>query len=617
MPTASVRNGEIWLESVWSDKERIKQVPGARWSASDVQWRLPLSWASCVVLRGVFGSQLVLDGSLRDWAALERTIRVDPAMASRDITGTEWGSNSEDALFNKLYPFQKAGVDFLDRAGSAVLGDDMGTGKTIQLLYTLHRQLAGAEPALVVCPNSMKGTWAREAKTWYPECTPYIVGGGAVARRKTLATAAADSSALVIINFESVRLHSRTAGYGSIRLARCVACGGTDSKVKESACEVHPRELNAIAFAAVVVDEAHRLKDPKAKQTRAIWALGEMASVRHRYAATGTAIANGIEDIWSIGHFVSPLEFPRKSAFVDRYCQPVFNQWGGMTTGGLNPATAAEFYKFFDPRYRRMNKARVLPFLPEKVRVSRYVQMTDKQAKAYDRIMDGVPVTKLESGALMVVKDDIVANTRLLQFSSAYMEETGLDKDGRPVFKMCDPSPKIDALMEIVEEMDGRQLAVCAMHESLISLAAARLEKAGISFGLITGPVKQWERDIYLSQFQKGELQVMLFTMAAGGVGLTMTAADTIVFLQRDWSAINNKQSEDRVHRIGSEKHQQVTIIDLIAEGTIEEGQIEKLMVKLAKMEQIHRDNPQAPEEEMSLVDIALHDTKAMFMAGL
>lgn len=595
MPTASVADGQIWLESVWSDKERIKQIPGARWSAAKVQWHLPLSWASCVVLRGVFGSQLVLGDSLRDWATLERTIRVDPAMAARDVTGTDGGNHSEDALFDKLYPFQKAGVEFLDRAGSAVLGDDMGTGKTIQLLYTLHRQLAGAEPALVVCPNSMKGTWAREAKTWYPGCTPYVVGGGAVTRRKTLAAAAADPSALVIINFESVRLHSRTAGYGSIRLARCAACGDKDSKVKETACEVHPRELNAIPFAMVVVDEAHRLKDPKAKQTRAIWALGEMPSVRHRYAATGTAIANGTEDIWSIGHFVSPLEFPRKSAFVDRYCQPVFNQWGGMTTGGLNPATAAEFYKFFDPRYRRMNKARVLPFLPEKVRVSRFVQMTDKQAKAYDRIMDGVPVTKLESGALMVVKDDIVANTRLLQFSSAYMDET---EPG--VFKMCDPSPKIDALMEIVEEMDGKQLAVCAMHEQLIELAAARLTKAGITFGKITGPVKQWERDIYLAQFQKGELQVMLFTMAAGGVGLTMTAADTIVFLQRSWSAIDNKQSEDRVHRIGSEKHQQVTIIDLIAEGTIEEGQIEKLLIKLAKMEQIHRDNPQYSDEDVA-----------------
>lgn len=597
MLTARVEDDRIELDSVWSDKERIKQIPGARWDGVKLRWHVPLSWASCVILRGVFGTSLVLDASLREWAKQERLLRVDPAMGTRDDAGEMPVDGPDDALFAKLYPFQKAGVVFLDMAGSGILGDDMGTGKTIQLLYTLKQQLGGQEPALVVCPNSMKGTWAREAKTWYPGCTPYVVSGGAVTRRKTLAAAAADPSALVIINFESVRLHSRTTGYGSIRLARCAACGDKDSKVKEAACEVHPRELNAIPFATIVVDEAHRLKDPKAKQTRAIWALGEMASVRHRYAATGTAIANGIEDIWSIGHFVSPLEFPRKSAFVDRYCQPTFNSWGGMTTGGLNPATAAEFYKFFDPRYRRMNKARVLPFLPEKVRVSRYVQMTDKQAKAYDRIMDGVPVTKLESGALMVVKDDIVANTRLLQFSSAYMDEV---EPG--VFKMCDPSPKVDALMEIIEEMNGRQLAVCAMHESLISLAATRLEKAGVSFGLITGPVKQWERDLYLAQFQKGELQVMLFTMAAGGVGLTMTAADTIVFLQRDWSAINNKQSEDRVHRIGSEKHQQVTIIDLITEGTIEEGQIEKLHIKLAKMEQIHRDNPKTTDEELELV---------------
>jgi len=595
----------IVLESDWSDKERIKEVPGASWDAKNYRWTLPLSWSSCVILRGVFGQDLVLDESLKGWAGAERVLRIDPAMALRDHTSAP--EHLYNGLYAKLYPFQRAGVAFLDAAGSAILGDDMGTGKTIQLLFTLQNKFAGLEPALVICPNSMKGTWKREAEIWYPSCTPYVVAGGAVARRKILDKAAADPSALVIINFESVRLHSRTAGFGSISLKRCAACGGTDPKTTETNCEAHARELNKIPFAAVIADEAHRLRDPNAKQTRACWAVAHGPSVRHRFAATGTIVEKGPENVWSIGHFVAPDDFPRKSKFVDRYCQPVFNASGFMTTGGLNPATKAEFFKFFDPRYRRMNKDRVLAQLPPKVRTTRYVQMTPQQLKVYEKIADGVPVTRLESGALMVVHADIAANTRLLQFSSAYMEHTGtkLDpKTGEYVdqYEMRDPSPKIDAMMELIEEMEGRSLAVCAVHSQLIDLAEKRLLKAGISYGKITGDVKQWERDLYLKKFQDGELQVMLFTMAAGGVGLTMTAADTILFLQRSWENILNLQSENRVHRIGSEKHQQVTIIDLVTEGSIEEGQIEKLQVKLAKLEEIQRDKA-APGADITTLE--------------
>lgn len=615
MPKAFVRGDRIEFESNWAEKEQIKLIPGASWDGKESCWHAPLSWATCVISRGIFGKQLELDESLRVWAKAERQLRVDGALAMRNEH--TWPDLPADgSLFSKLYDFQKAGVTFMEIAGSAVLGDDMGTGKTVQLLVTMERLLGGQEPALVICPNSMKGTWKREAEIWYPSCTPYVVAGSAVARRKTLTAAAADPSALVIINYESVRLHSRTAGYGSLRLVRCPACGGTDPKITEAKCEAHVRELNQMPFAAVVADEAHRLRDPQAKQTRACWAVAHGKTVRHRFGATGTIVEKGPENVWSIGHFVAPDDFPRKSKFVDRYCQPVFNQWGGMTTGGLNPATEKEFFAFFDPRYRRMNKDLVLKQLPPKVRTTRFVQMSDKQAKAYQQISAGM-TTRLDSGALMIAKADIAVNTRMLQFSSAYMEKTGTKLNPKTgehddVFVMRDPSPKIDAMMELIEEMQGQQLAVCAVHSQLIDLAEAHLLKAGITYGKITGDVKQWERDLYLAKFQKGELQVMLFTMAAGGVGLTMTAAHTILFLQRSWENILNLQSENRVHRIGSEGHQQVTIIDLVTEGTIEEGQIESLQVKLAKLEQIQRDKQRMAEEGKDVSELEAQEKELL-----
>jgi SNF2 family DNA or RNA helicase len=133
---------------------------------------------------------------------------------------------------------------------------------------------------------------------------------------------------------------------------------------------------------------------------------------------------------------------------------------------------------------------------------------------------------------------------------------------------------------DLLADMGDKPLVVAAVHKQLIDLAEARLIKAGISYGKITGDVPQWERDLYVQKFQAGELRVMLLTMQAGGVGITLTAADTMLRLQCSWSMIDNLQTVDRIHRIGAEVHQQVNIIDLVTAGTIEEDQVKKVQVK-------------------------------------
>lgn len=570
MAAAEYINGEIHVATVWNEKDLIKQVPGASWDKDEKIWKLPATWVACLQLRGVFGKDLVIGPELRGWAARTKANKIRPALELRDRVDLSndlpWYGNP------KLYDFQKAGVRFMLAAGSALLADEMGTGKTIQTLETLRLIQAttrDALPAAVVCPNSMKGTWAKEARTWFPDASPYVVAGSALQRRKVFEVASKDPNALVIINFESVRAHSRVLGFGSIALTE---------KEKQL------KELNVFGFRSVIVDEAHRLKDPKALQTRAVWAVGQGTKVLRRIALTGTPMANHPGDLWSILHFVAPMEFPRKSAFVDRYCLVSFNGWGGMEIKGVNPATKTEFYSVLDPRFRRMPKALVLPQLPEKVRVKRYVQMDAKQAKAYDEIASQL-ITRLDDGSLMVAKSDIGARVRLLQFSSSYMQQ---NEDG--TFTMKDPSPKLDAMMEIIDEMGGKSLTVCAESRQLIELAEKRLVKAGITYAVITGKTPQWDREAQLRDFQAGKLQIMLYTIKAGGVGLTMTRADTQLCLQRSWSMIDNKQADDRVHRIGSEIHDSVTLIDLVTEGTIEEDQIERLWEKAQRLEEIVRD---------------------------
>lgn len=593
MAVAELVGDQIVIDTVWNEKESIKKIPGATWDKDAKTWTLPLSWSACNQLRGIFGTALGIGSELRQWAKDQRAIWIDPAMALRDRLEADDLITQGPDINPDLYKFQVGGVRFLRTVGSALLGDEMGTGKTIQALETMRLiQLAegNALPAVIVCPNSVKPMWAREARKWFKFATPYVIEGTAAKRREQFKKAALDPTALVIINFEGVRSHSRVAGFGSIALKKCKACTPTGfAGVKEATCEVHPRELNTIPFQTVIVDEAHRIKDPKAKQTRAIWAVGANKTVLRRIAMTGTPIGNSPEDLWSIMHFVAPLEYPRKSAFVDRYCLATFNAWGGMDVKGLTPENKAEFHRIFDPRFRRMTKDMVLPQLPPKIRARRTVLMGDKQKKAYDQVADGM-ITRLDDGSVLIAKGNLAVQTRLIQFSSAYMEQTGTDLDGKPIYKMCDPSPKIDAFVDILDEMGTKQVVACAESIQLINLTAARLDKLGVSYAKITGEVSQWERDSQLADFQAGKLQVMLFTIKAGGTGLTMTAADTIVFLQRSWSMIENKQSEDRVHRIGSEIHESIQLIDLVAEDSIEEEQIDALWEKAERLEEITRD---------------------------
>lgn len=590
MAVAEYEDGVIKVATVWNEKDLIKQVPGASWDKDEKIWKLNPTWVACLQLRGVFGSSLVIGPRLRSWAALTKMDQITPALLLRDRTEPN-GPFQGNA---KLYDFQKAGVQFLLTTGSALLADEMGTGKTIQTLETLRLVQAKTQdalPAVVVCPNSMKGTWAREAKVWFPDASPYVVAGSALQRRKIFEAASKDANAIVIINFESVRAHSRVLGFGSIALK------DTEKQLKE---------LNVFGFRSVIVDEAHRLKDPKAQQTRAVWAVGQGVAVKRRIALTGTPLANHPGDLWSVMHFVSPAEFPRKSAFVDRYCLVTFNGWGGLEIKGVNPDNKQEFFNVLDPRFRRMPKALVLPQLPKKVPAKRYVQMDAKQKKAYDQLAAGL-ITRLDDGTLMIAKSDLSARTRLLQFSSSYM--CGDDADG---YTMCDPSPKIDAMEEILDEMGDEQVVFCAESRQLIELAEKRLIKLGISYSMITGKTPQWDREAQLRDFQKGTNRVMLFTIKAGGVGLTMTAADTIVFLQRSWSMIDNKQAEDRVHRIGSEVHDSIKVIDVVTEGTIEEQQIERLWEKAERLEEIVRDKAKLLAAGLSTEALDIEEQKLL-----
>lgn len=591
---ADIADSVITVEAAYDERDLIKQVPGARWNSRAKVWNLPLSWASCVALRGVFGERLEVGSELALWARYEHQERVEPATQLRGITA--WPEHWDWTGDPRLYPFQRAGVYWLLLTRAGLLGDEMGLGKSIQALAALEQGHPRTAPALIVAPNSLKEAWAKHAETWAPSFTPYVVGGSVIKRRKVLATAAEDPNALVIVNYEATRIHSRLAPYGSVRLARCIDCDPRtgDPELPETKCQMHAKELNTVAWNAVVFDEVHRLQDPRALQTRACWAIShgdfDDPEMKFRWGLSGTPQASHPGTLWSVMHAIAPREYPVRSTFLDRYAQLAWNSFGGMDIIGLNPEHRDEFFSFFDPRFRRMQKAIVAPHLPRIVRHTRWVDMAPKQRKAYKEMAEGL-MTSLGDD-LLVAANRLVAETRLLQLASSYAEvERGDPPDDPKTWqvKLIEPSPKVDEVLEIATLLGEEPFAVCAESRQLIDLTEARLLKHAISCVRITGAESPAEREANKQRFERGEARVILFTVQAGGEGLDIPRATTLVRIGRSWRVLINIQTVHRIHRLSS-TGDVVNIIDVVTRESNEEKQIVRLRVMEERLEEINRD---------------------------
>lgn len=616
--------GHVEVTAGYNDRHLVAQLPGSYYVKSSGSWAVPLSWPTCVMLRGLFGKNLTLGPELAAWAWKTRQERLDPATELRDVLDLNGaGYHLRERVFQmvalldgiendparnpsgrRLFPYQRVDLAFLVLNRRDILGNEPGLGKTGAVIRTLQvlRELGEDPfPALITCPNSLKRTvWAKELALWAPELTVSVVDGGMATRRKQLEVAAD----CYVINWEGLRLHSRLAPYGQQEL---------------TAAEKTPKELNHMSLRTAVFDEAHRGKGPRAQQTRAAWWVAKQAEFR--VAMTGTPVANTIADLWPLLHLVEPTWFPGKTKFLDRYATQTPNFYGGTTVLGLRPDTRDEFFGIVNPLLRRVPKSLALPQLPPKLPTQyRETPMGAKQAKAYGQ-MEKLMIAQLLNGELLTALNPLSQLTRLTQFAAASAElgepyevtrkvrwngradqlndgKYALDVDGhvrlvtetvRDV-ELAAPSSKVDDLVDLLEEMGEAPLVVAAVSRQLIELAAERLTKEGISHGLVTGAQSTAERQVAVERFQAGQDRVILLTLGAGAEGLTLTRADTMLFMQRSYSVIQNKQAEDRIHRIGSEVHALITIVEQVTPGTVEERRLEVLAGKEDRIQEVVRD---------------------------
>lgn len=549
----------------YSDKELARAIPGSRYHSPPPVWSLNLSWASCRQLRGTFGDRLRVGPELRSWAENELERRIKRALALRE-EATGGPIPLKPPAGQKLRPFQESDVRWMLAAESGLLMSPVGSGKTPVVCTWMRNTLI--ERGLVVCPAAMRLVWADEMSKWYPELEAVPIIGTPAERRK-LIEEVGDYGGLAIVGIEAVRIHSRLAPYGQVKLAPS---------------ERVAKDLNLINWQTVIVDEAHRLADPKSKQTRAAWAVG--VGAEHRWGMTATPQTKGLDTLWAVLHFMDPNEWPSRTKFVDRYCEQKVNFWGGMIIGALRPEMEAEFQSIFDPRSRRLPKEIVLPQLPPVVRIVKEIPMTSEQAEAY-RQMSEMSIAEVMDQDVVVATSTGAQYTRLGQFASSFARveerlvnvrdrETGeVEQKMKQFVELELPSNKIAAFLEDLSDWRAQEESVIAFATSkrLIMLLSSVLDKKKIKHSLIVGGQKDIERYEEIKRFQDGEVGVILVVIKAGGAGLTLTRGRIAAFLQRSWSNVEDQQAEGRNHRIGSEIHESVVRVDYLSEGTVDIGQ--------------------------------------------
>lgn len=438
------------------------------------------------------------------------------------------------------------------------------TGKTCSVILGLKaRQLAhGIFPLIIVTPSwEVCEVWAAHIADWAPDWPTAVMYGG-TGRGGLL------GKEILLTTYATATLDAADAKGPLVKLkARAVIC-----------------------------DESHAIKNEKAKRTSAVQRIAGHAATF--VGMSGTQITRDTGDIFPVLAAMDPRSYPARGRFVKRYLDTSDNGYG-ETVEGLSALREPEFRAALQGQMRRVAKADVLPQLPPKIYSVRRVEIPGEWRHAY-RTMEQDMLAELPDDQELPVMSTLAQLTRLGQLASSACDvvvreevdpETGeLKKHYEVTLKA--PSWKADSLCGILAERPGQQTAVFANSKQLILIAADAATKQGYRCGLLVGGQSAKERRDDIAAFQAGELDLILCTAGAGGLGVTLTAAGTVVMLQRSYELDKAVQPEDRAHRLDDIvlKHEAIEIIDVVAKDTVEERARALIRVKGAALGQLVQD---------------------------
>jgi superfamily II DNA or RNA helicase len=455
----------------------------------------------------------------RDMAARERQL----------VARLERGDLPLDLLKVPLYPYQVRGALFAAYLGRCILGDDMGLGKTVQTLAAaeLLARERGVERVLVVAPASVEYQWEAEIR----KCTDrpvQLIEGGQKARLAQYAR----PTFYRLINYELVLRDLD--------------------------------ELNAWQPDLIVLDEAQRIKNWESKTSRAVKKL------RSRYALvlTGTPLENKLEELYSIVQFVDDRRLG--PAFQFLHDHRVLDDQGNL----LGYRRLETIREKLEPIFLRRTRAEVLSQLPERTDTTVFVEMADAQRGPYAeqqytlaRLVNKKALTEVDRRRILCC----LANLRMLCDSTFLFD------------KQTNVSPKLDEFAELVRELTAsgpHKVVVFSQWEVMLRKAAEVLDRQQVGYALLHGKLPGRERRTVLEKFRDDPACRVFLSTDAGGTGLNLQAADTVINLEVPWNPAVLEQRIARVHRMG--QHRPVQVVHLVTRGSIEEHVLKTLEQKRA-----------------------------------
>ncbi|GHU04438.1 hypothetical protein FACS1894158_04730 [Betaproteobacteria bacterium] len=425
-----------------------------------------------------------------------------------------------------LREYQKEGVAWLqflrEHDLSGILADDMGLGKTAQALaHLLLEKEAGRldRPALIVLPTSLVFNWMNEATRFAPSLSLLALQG--VDRK---------------LRFDEIPNHDAVLTTYPL-LWRDAA------------------ELTRFKYHLLILDEAQTVKNSRSQGAEVVRRI----DARHRLCLTGTPLENHLGELWSQFDFLLPGFLGNANTFTRYWRMPIEKQ--GDT------ARRELLAQRIRPFILRRRKEEVAPELPPKTVILRRVELTGGQRDLYEAVRASMNVLVREGIASKGFgRSQIVILDALLKLRQVCCDPRLVKL---PIARKVRERAKLDLLMTMLPELvdEGRRILVFSQFTGMLALVEQEMKSAGIDYALLTGDTT--DRENQVRRFQSGEAPVFLVSLKAGGLGLNLTSADTVIHYDPWWNPAVENQATDRAHRIGQDKP--VFVYKLIVAGSIEE----------------------------------------------
>ena len=433
-------------------------------------------------------------------------------------------------LVLELRQYQLRGLAWLqflrEYSLAGILADDMGLGKTVQTLaHILVEKEAGRldRPALIIAPTSLVHNWRAEAERFAPGLRVLALRGPERARD----FARIPDHDVVITTYPLLsRDKDVLGGYG---------------------------------FHLVILDEAQNIKNAT---TRAAQVVREL-DARHRLCLTGTPLENHLGELWSLFHFLLPGFLGDERSFKRIYRTPIEKEG--------NSLRREQLARRVRPFLLRRTKAEVASELPPKTEIIRTVELAGAQRDLYESVRVTVDrAVRAEIERVGLAKSQIAILDALLKLRQVCCDPRLVKMTAA---RLVAESAKLALLAEMVPKLieEGRRILIFSQFTSMLALIEEKLHELGIDYVLLTGDTRDRERPV--KRFQALEVPVFLISLKAGGTGLNLTAADTVIHYDPWWNPAVETQATDRAHRIG--QLQPVFVYKLIVAGSVEERIVE------------------------------------------